>query len=350
VRSQPFSWASVRREAQVCAGVLAAFAAWELSLHPIAGQLRVPPRPHVECDSLDAHVIETRQTEEGIALARYSSCGARLTGHATAPSAPYVVLLGDSYVAAREVNDGETMGARLENIARAAKQPVNVRQYGWGGASPAQYVVAANAVLARWHPNRVVVVLSDDDLGANTVAGMPPRLRVLADGRIEIDSAGMADPGVRPAPRLALLALIERRWAMIVARAPGIVRQAVGPLDAAPQGLIDEKNLPEIPDVVVRALSGAFGGVERSRLLIVYLADVRVTGGEAASLPESRLLQSCAERGVSCLSTRRAMLDARRAGTAVRGFSTTVAGLGHLNAEGHLLVAREIWTALRAHD
>jgi hypothetical protein len=334
------------RALAACAGILAALVGWELALRPLAGDSRVPPRPRVACDSLDGAVVETRQTDEGIARARYTTCGARLTGNAIVPGAPYVTLLGDSYVAAREVEDHETMGARLEALSRATAHPVNVRQYGWGGASPAQYVLAAPQVLHRWNPSRVVVLLSDDDLGANAVWGMEPRFRQLPGGHFTIDSTPANSSPVAPPTRVAhasaLSGAMERRWAMVVARAPELVRRAVGPLDAAPQPLLDERDVPGVPEAVIESLARSYG----DRLLIVYVADVRVSGGESASHAEQRLLSACQARQVACMTTRGAMLDARNAGVAVRGFSNTVAGLGHLNASGHDLLARQIWTAL----
>ena len=333
---------NARRAFGACLGVAVAIAGWEVAARLFIGDARLPPRPRVWCDSVASATVESRQSEEGIAVARYSSCGARLTGRSFDATLPTVVILGDSYVAAREVADGETMGARLAAIAADVGKPVNVRQYGWGGASPAQYVVASRDVVRRWNPRDVVVVLSDDDLGANAIAGMPPRLR-LASGGYSIDSTGLT-PDAETAPRLlAIGGALERRWAMIIARSPALVRRAIGPLEAAPVTLLDERDIPEVPTAVVRALAEAYG----RRLLLVYVADVRATGGEHETTAESRLLLACKSLRVRCVSTRDAMVSSRTAGTLVRGFSNTVAGLGHLNGAGHALVARIMWQHLQ---
>ena len=337
--------ARARQVAAAVAGVLAALLVWEMVLRPLDGLSRVPPRPRVACDTLGSPVIVTRQTEEGIASSSYTACGARLTGDTVIPGAPFVVILGDSYVAAREVRDEQTMGAALEAISRATALPLNVRQYGWGGASPAQYVLAADAVLRRWAPRRVVVLLSDDDLGANAVWGMPPRFRIAGDGTFAIDSGDA--PGAQPVAlsAFALSGAVQHRWAMIIARAPALVRSAIGPLEAAPQPLLDERDVPGVPDAVVRGLAASFG----KRLVIGYVADVRVTGGEEDGRAEQQLVAACAAHEVTCFSTRQAMLRARAHGQAVRGFSNTVAGLGHLNPHGHRLVAEEIWRVIGSH-
>lgn len=324
-------------------GALAAVLAWEVVLHPFARELRAPPWPNPACDSADSPVVPTRQFEEGIALARYSACGARLTGSDPLPGGDYVVLLGDSHVAAREVNDNETMGARLETLGRAQGRPLNVRQYGWRGAAPPLYVVRAPDVLRRWHPGNVVVLVSEDDLGADLLSGMPPLLRFSADSEVVLDGGDAIDRDI-PAPRLlAVGSLVERRWTMILARSPAWVRTLAGPADLDVDEHADDRLVPGMPSAVARLLHDAYG----DRLLVVYVADVRVAGSDGATPKESLLLRACAEVGARCVSSREAMLDARRRGVIARGSPTTVLGIGHLNAAGHDLLAREILRALR---
>src|SRR5205085_1259816 len=137
--------------------------------------------------------VETRQIDEGIATAHFSTAGARLTGGSPLADAATAVVLGDSYVVAREVRDEATMGARLERMARADGVPLNVRQYGWRGAAPAQYLDAASDVLARWNPAVVMIALSTDDFDERALAGSFPRLRIDAAGDAQVvrDPAGM---------------------------------------------------------------------------------------------------------------------------------------------------------------
>lgn len=336
----------LRRLPGTALGVVAGLAVLELVLHPLASQLRPPPPVVIACDSIDSPAVATRQTEEGVALARYSRCGARLTGNPFVSSGAPLVLLGDSYVAAREVDDDETMGARLEAIARDSDRPLAVRQYGWPGASPARYLMVANDVLNRWRPERVVIAVNDDDLGLNTTEGPPPRLKLLPAGHVVVDTSSRgwsASPGAPPT--FALLGLMEHRWTMIANRSPWIIRRLSGPPDA-PLSLLGEAVLADVPEAVVRALSDAYG----RRLLIVYLADVRVVGGTAMTQKEELLLAACARHRVHCASTRSDMLAARSAGRAVRGSVTTTLGIGHLNPDGHDVVARLIWRELQRGD
>src|SRR5437868_14869828 len=104
------------RAAGAALGVVAAVAVFELCLVPLASA-HAPPSPAIAADSLGGPVVVSRQLEEGIATARFSTGGSRLTGRASIPGAPVVVLLGDSYVVGQEVADDATMGAGVERLA-----------------------------------------------------------------------------------------------------------------------------------------------------------------------------------------------------------------------------------------
>lgn len=326
-------------------GVVAALLALELGLRPLA-TADLPPLARPAADALDAPVVTSRQLEEGIAEAHFSSAGSRLTGNAPVPQAPLIVILGDSHVAAREIADGETMGAWVERLARREHYFVNVRQYGWRGASPPQYLSVARDVNDRWHPEQVVVVLDDGDLGADPLNRRFPRMRIGKDDAVELVHA----PDEKAVPvahhRSTLTTLFRMRWQRVLERAPKNVRawlrvpvERRGPLPGPSM-------IAAVPRAEVKALAHAFG----PRLIIIYTADVRVTGGERADPGEQRLLVACAGQRVRCVSMRPMMLAARRAGYVVRGFSTTTLGVGHLNAMGHELVGREIWRAIHSES
>lgn len=324
-------------------GVMAALLVLEVGLRPLA-TADVPPLARPSADTLDSPVITSRQLEEGIAEAHFSSAGARLTGNTTVAGGPAIVILGDSHVMAREIGDGQTMGAWVERLARSNRYFVNVRQYGWRGASPPQYLLVAQDVLHRWNPAQVVVVLDGDDLGADPLNRRFPRMRIGRDDSVEI----VREPGdvsvAAPVHHHFTLATLFRiRWRQVIERSPKSVRYWLhAPLE--PRGpMPDRRMINAVPRVEVKALARAFG----SRLLIVYTADVRATGGEKVDAGEQRLLDACAAQRVRCMSMRPLMLAARRNGLVVRGFSTTTLGVGHLNSMGHELVGRAIWAAIR---
>jgi hypothetical protein len=325
------------------AGIIVALCLLEVGLRPLA-TADLPPFARPSADAFDSPVITSRQLEEGIAEAHFSSAGARLTGNPTVVGGPLIVILGDSHVMAREIGDGQTMGAWIERLARNNHYFVNVRQYGWRGASPPQYLLVARDVLERWNPAQVVVVLDGDDLGADPLNRRFPRMRIGRDDSVEIVRDPADAPALMPVHhRFTLVALFRIRWRQVIERAPRSVRYWLhAPLEQrgpAP----DQQTINAVPRVEVRALAHAFG----PRLIIVYTADVRATGGEKVDPGEQRLLDACAEQRVRCMSMRPLMLAARRNGLVVRGFSTTTLGVGHLNAMGHELVGRAIWTAIK---
>jgi hypothetical protein len=322
--------------------MLAALALLELGLRAFVST-DAPPMPDIPHDALYAPVVTTREMDEGLGVARYTITGARVTGNAPIDDAETIVLLGDSYVAAREVGDSITAGSRLERMARAAGMSVNVRQYGWRGASPPQYLLVAKAVRKRWFPTDVVVVLSSDDLDDHVLAGQYPRMRVKRDGNVLLVRAPTPSRDSVPwiVRHSVLVPLVWHRWEQLADRAPLPVREWLG---RRPHGWNprNPREVAAVPRAVVHALSRAYG----DDLAIVYVADVRVTSGDEPDPVEAHLLAACAQFRVRCASTRAAMLEARREGRIARGFPTTTLGVGHLNAVGHDIVAHTIWSLI----
>jgi hypothetical protein len=318
---------TVRTYARIVGGAAAGVLLWGVAVQPLASELRLPPRPNVACDSLNEATVTSVQMDEGFARATYTTCGARLTSNEPVSAAPWIAILGDSYVEARQVADGETVGARLERISRDAGKPVNVRQYGWAGAPPAQYVAVAPLFKNRYL-SRAVILLSADDFGPDTTLPMP-----------WVDAA--TSPA-QPSGSLALTTLVQRRWSLIVERSPSLVRRVAGATSGSPPAPEAEIPKPTMA-TAVRALQGAFG----ERLLLVFLSSV-LSADSHLSASEEWFLAECKRRGVQCIGLHGAMLDMLRdQGRLARGFSNTTIGVGHLNADGHDLLAREIWKALR---
>jgi hypothetical protein len=326
-------------------GALVAMMALEFALRPLASA-DLPPIARPRDDSINAPVITTRQLEEGIAVSHFSAAGARLTGNSMIPNAPVIVILGDSHVVAREITDGETMGAWVERLSRAENHPLNVRQYGWRGASPPQYLAVAKDVLVRWHPSRVVIVLDGDDLGPDPLNRRYPRMKIGKDDAVEIVNAPPGSERVATHRESTLETLFRLRTQQLLDRAPRTVRYWLNAYTEVRGPEPDSASLAAVPRAEVKALAHAFG----PDVLLVYTTDVRVTGGEKTSALEKRLMDACAQQHVECLSMRKAMLEERKRGIVVRGFPTTTLGVGHLNAKGHELVGRAIWSALRGDD
>jgi hypothetical protein len=269
------------------------------------------PRPDAIADSFDSPTYQRRQIDEGVARSHFSAEGARLTGNSPLRSLPPALVLGDSYVEAEQVSDRHTMGGWLERLARENGVPLDVRQFGWLGASPAQYLLIADDLLKRWTPSHVFIVLSANDFDKDALVFAQPGLRVAEDGTLRT----IGEP-IRP----------------VSAKPP---RGSAEPLP-------DSLEYARAPEAIVRALHEAYG----SSLTLVYLAEIRLKGDQKAPQLETAFTAACERLRVRCISTREAMLAAYRAGYVGHGAGVAPIGNGHLNVAGHEVLGRIMWAVL----
>lgn len=307
-----------------------------------------PPQPIIRSDSFDDSTVEWRQIDEGVATSHFSINGARLTGNAPARSGIAAVVIGDSYVLAEQVADRQTMGSRLESIAREHGVPLDVRQYGWSGASPAQYLHVAAEIREHWQPTRVFVVLSLNDFDRSALLLAIPRFRVDTSGTLRIIGDRMPEHGA-PQRGSVLLKAISHRWVILRGR---FARRAqaqrgkrvassqvpTGPIEAPPDTLEYER----APGAVIRALSAEYG----SSLTVVYLGEPGLRADSIPDRSEKLLLEACTALAVDCVSTRREMAAAGRDGHVSHGLGVVPLGNGHLNPGGHDIAGRAMWDRL----
>jgi hypothetical protein len=315
-------------------GGAAALGVFELGLRPFATAWREKPftRP-----------AEVRQYYEGMAVAHFGPDAQRLTGNAEVAAAPNILILGDSHVEALQVNDQQTMGAVLEGLARSAKAPVNVRQYGWSSAAAPLYVVEAPKLLAQWQPSKVVIVMTPGDL-AQAFYG-PQRLKLLADGKPELINEPQPAPagwrnkiGPPVISRSVLAYHLYRSVAMMRERAQA-------PAEFVPSEVL-EPGAEAAALASVKILKAAYG----TRLLIVYDPFISGLHAEPADTGEmeAAMLTACRQEQVECVFTRDALTQDRITEQRFsRGFNNTSPGTGHWNATGHSIVANVIWESLR---
>lgn len=342
----------VRPILRSAAGILAALVALEIGLRAIATP-GVAPLPDVRRDSLGAPAIARRQVDEGIASSHYSIYGARLTGNAPLHSGTNAIVMGDSYVAAEQVADGSTMGARLETFAREGGVPLDVRQYGWTGASPAQYLYAASDVMRRWKPRRVFVVVASNDFDRSALLFADPRFRVGPHDSLRIIGQPMPISDTVAPTGSVLYKLAMHRWVVVTGRMArraaaerggaatphAIVGEAVG--EQAP----DSAEYSRAPAAVIRALSAAYG----QALTVVYIADVGLRPDSLPEPAEAQLLEACEKLSIDCVSTRDAMIAALANGQVSHGAGINPLGNGHLSPAGHEILGRVMWERL-AHS
>jgi hypothetical protein len=337
---------ALRIAAGILAGVLASEVAFRVFVTP-----GLSPRPDAIADSFDAETYERRQIDEGVARSHFSAAGARLTGNPPLRSLPPALVLGDSYVEAEQVSDKQTMGSWLERLARENGVPLDVRQFGWLGASPAHYLLIADALLKRWTPSHVFIVLSANDFDKDALVFAQPSLRVAEDGTVRLIDGTVRLIGepiralsAKPPRGSALMTLARRRWELLGRRYPLLQGTKARPVAVAAQAspaesLPDSLEYARAPEAIVRALHEAYG----SSLTLVYLAEIRLKGDQKAPQIESAFTDACARVRARCVSTREAMLAAYREGHVGHGAGVAPIGNGHLNVAGHEVLGRMMW-------
>jgi hypothetical protein len=301
----------------------------------------------IAADELGAEAREVRRFTEGIAVGHFTHSRARLTGNPPVPGAATGVILGDSYVEALQVSDGETMGAVLERSLRVAGLNFNVRQYGWPGTDIPHYVLIAPTVTRVWDPAWVVVVVTENDLGPDLLDGRT-RLVKQPDGRW----AAAADSG--PARASSLRRTVERALGSSVllyhlskrAQETGLVGPNAGGGGGRKASM--QPGGPPLPHralFALAALRDAYG----DRLRVLFVANVGLDGQKEKSPAEEVVFAACAKLNIRCANTRALMtrdrLDSLRVS---RGFTNSVPGDGHINSVGHALAAETILRELVA--
>ncbi len=325
------------------AGVLFGFLVMEAALRPIAtpGTAKGLNRPYT-----------VRQYEEGIATANFAADQRRLTGQSQLPGANNILLLGDSYVYAGNVEDDETMGGRLENKLRTGGKPVNVVQYGWAGASVPEYVAVAERLLRQWNPGRVVIVLNRADLGTDPIS-----VSDTSEYRMVVDDQGKWTMVHEPKRRNALglgglrskLTDHSAVFNMLYGRYIRLSRSKLidWPWERKETKPAVERDprLAAVPRASVQALKQAFG----SRLLIAFDTDSRGAEHQPDPGREALFQQACRDEGVECVCLAQPIRQGEeRLQRYAHGFHNTAPRIGHYNTTGHALVADTLYDALLA--
>ncbi len=288
----------------------------------ISPMLQLAP-PDARWTPLDvAPSIEIRQVSEGVATAHYSVDGRRNASLPAGTPGRRVILLGDSYVEASQLNDSETVGARLEQMSAGSARPVRVLQYGWSGAAPPLYIELA-AKFKPLNPSHVALVLNPTDLTPDEVFNG----RFVRFNR-SFELVPNPDRRTRFTP---LLAALKRSvlFSEVFVRA----QQLFG------TGTAKAKETKDFDARVVQQTVHQSKAAYGDTLVIVYLAE------KGAVRPQELELQKqCAATGVKLINIR---YEEEADPQYWRGFSNTVIGEGHLNTYGAERLAELIWKVVQ---
>lgn len=286
-----------------------------------------------------AQVVTGRhRIDEGFGVSHRDSRGIRLSPHGCS-HCPQVLVIGDSYTDAFQVNDDEVFTAAAESMLAGSK-PVRLLNAGAAGSSPADYLVQAASYLRRIQPAWVVIELNADDLGAD--AFRPDEVHFLDRDRLT---------PVVPAPYAYGRTTRTLAW---IREHSALINYAIARLDIA-------RNSSQEPPwfragfqpPAARAEAQPVYPVERELTILRAAYKNRVTFlflplfNVPIETEEVRFERYCAATQMSCVDFRSSFDEFRRAGTAPYGFPNSRFGGGHLNAAGHALVARQLAVEIR---
>jgi len=316
------------------AGIALAFLTFEAAFRLLLfGTVDVDPITHAEI-ATGRHRIG-----EGFGESHRDRRGIRLSPHGCT-HCPQVLVIGDSYTDAFQVNDDQVFTAVAESMLASSK-PVRLLNAGAAGASPADYLVQAASNLRRFQPAWVVIELNADDLGPD--AFHPDQVHFRQDGN-------HLTPVV-PAPYA--YGRITRTLALIREHS-ALINYAITRLDIARNGrkappwfragfrptAIRSEARPTYPlEQELSLLRSAYK--ERVTFLFLPLFNVPIEDDEV------RFERYCATAHMSCVNFRASFDEFRRSGTAPYGFPNSRFGGGHLNTAGHVAVARQLANEIR---
>ncbi len=289
--------------------------------------------------------------------------------------APKILVLGDSFTEALDVNDDEVFSyiaqQRLNDSGNGndvgGTPRFGVVNAGVLGRSVADYIGFQGRHEGLYHPVWTVLTMHDDDLAEDSVRAGQTNLQRDADGTLavhfdEARSVGALRDRLWNAPSIAARFSFYRlhRFAEAAAREPPLFRAASAedphpePWGGATDPLVrrachfayptvDPRTFPveEELDLLAKSYSGRF-----TVLLLPYVGFIE--GREPVICQteiRTRVFAHCKKMHYSCVEPADEFLRLAREGKSPVGFPNTRFNFGHMNRDGHLAVG----TALASH-
>ncbi len=260
---------------------------------------------------------------------------------------PRVLVLGDSYTEALQVDDGETFADVAEARLRAIGSDTQLINEGSSTRSVAHYIALAPRFAELFSPTWTVVQLRDSDVMAD--AWHPAKThfeRTAGEGLRVVRVAPSARHGFsrilwdwRQRSALvgyAVVRLGELRE--VASHEPPLFRAA-----ETPRVTWEITSTPE--DYPVEAELAALVDAFDARVTLLYLASFDPTAPLTPTPTETRVSAYAASRGIGFVNTR--TLHSELRGWSPFGFSNTPYNQGHLNSLGHRLAGDLLAVELR---
>lgn len=276
---------------------------------------------------------------EGHSVAHWDADAVRSSPAAGQAAAP-VLMVGDSFTEAMQVDDDETFAALAQQ--ELARRGVSIRtiNIGRGMHSPADYVALAPFYRAKFRPRWTVVQLDPYDLESDPFDSSKTHF-VDEGARLRVVQVVPREPRWKQSlrPLRERSALLDR----LIAKA-GTYRQAahMPPLFRAADASRNVETASDDPrwpaEQVLDEVRRAFDGRVTFFYLPLFEAEVPLT--------ERRFDAWCAAARVDCINLRSTFPQFRAKGRAPFGFPNSSFGIGHLNEEGHRAAAGLVARAL----
>jgi len=283
---------------------------------------------------------------EGDGLSQWTEHGIRRSSYPETNSRPVVLVVGDSMVEALQVDDEEVFTTVVEKQLATRWPAVAVLNVGRSGLSVADYIAMVPLYVPRLKPDWAVVVVTALDFqedawrgsqthfqhdpdGTKLTIVSPPSARTPKRGRL-----GQAILRLRNTCGLAQFTAIRLRqfqswvqqetpWFHAGKSQPKSQRDPLAEDDRYPMG--------EELDMLVRAYQG--------RLTLVLLDRYSSNGLDSNGSADSRLKRLATGRGLSFVALSDGFGAFTNSHRAPYGFSNSRFNYGHLNADGHRVLA-----------
>jgi lysophospholipase L1-like esterase len=303
--------------------------------------------------SLPGTVSRTRS--EGFSSSHVGEHGIRGLPGGKLPPGPKVVFWGDSFVEAVQVDDSERMAQVFSSLAQASGLPLSGVGIGTGGDTLIDCIVKAPDFVPVLGPVRLHVFFLGRISDVLPDAPRPCRAAFLSHPEPHIlrNDCPPTDLALRLAPTVRRL---ELSWAFSMYQKLRNLRLrlAPGPAVAAP------KPAKQAADMDLSSLWDYLIGQTRRAsspdILFVYAPAIpAISRGQAVyedseAATATGFADACHRNGVGFINLGPSFtLHFRATGRLPKGFFNTPPGTGHLNEDGHRMVAEAVLKYIKEH-
>lgn len=338
--------------------------ALSLSAAWLAGAVFLDTVQPVTFDTILGRYVATpgttsRTRGEGWASSSVGEHGIRGLSGGRLPAGPKVAFWGDSYVEGLQVDDRARMAQRFSELAASAGLELAGVGLGTGGDHLPDFLLKARTTAPALGDVRLHVFvlprladLSPDAIHPGRASFLSsPELHLAAGGDRPSQAALALAPAFRRLELAGAFAIYERLCALSVRLAPGPALASAAPAPPAPRVADEEAMRFLIGHALQTARENGGGGVLFLRLpTLPRLESGTVVQGDSEEALARAFAEACGRGGAGFLDMGPAFRSFhQQTGRFPSGFFNSPPGSGHLNEDGHQLVAQAVARYLQEH-